>query len=225
VSECIPVISSIRVFLAIESRFLRESLVRLFRKRADFTVVGQTSPTEKGGLEIGNSECDVLVGDRFVSALLPDWSLTQDAANSRAKVILIGMDCDEQQFLGAVRSGINGYLLQDASASEVVAAARAVARGESICPPQLCTALFRLVVQYAKQPPPNPPTKPDLTLRQRQLVALMAKGLTNKEIAAQLSISEFTVRNHVHRILKQVDAESRDQAVETIRAHGYLTAV
>jgi DNA-binding NarL/FixJ family response regulator len=225
VSECTPVISPIRVLLAIESRFLRESLVRLFRKRADFAVVGQASPTEKGTLEIGGSECDVLVGDRFVSALLSEGSLAQSAASPRAKVILIGMDCDEQQFLAAVRGGINGYLLQDASASEVVAAARAVARGESICPPQLCTALFRLAAQCPRQPPPNLPARPDLTLRQQQLVALMAKGLTNKEIAAQLSISEFTVRNHVHRILKQVDAESRDEAVETIRAHGYLTAV
>jgi two-component system, NarL family, nitrate/nitrite response regulator NarL len=225
VSECTPITSAIRVFLAIENRFLRESLLRLFRKRPDFVVVGHASPMEKEAVEMGGSECDVLVGDSFVSVLLPEWSLTKDAANFRASVILIGMDCDEQQFLAAVRSGINGYLLQDASASEVVAGARAVARGESICPPQLCTVLFRAVAQSAKQPLQNPPAKPDLTLRQQQLVALMAKGLTNKEIAAQLNISEFTVRNHIHRILKQVDAESRDEAVETIRAHGYLTAV
>jgi len=64
-------------------------------------------------------------------------------------------------------------------------------------------------------------SKPDLTLRQQQLVTLVAKGLTNKEIASQLNLSEFTVRNHIHRILKQVDAESRSEAVETIRAHGY----
>jgi DNA-binding NarL/FixJ family response regulator len=58
-------------------------------------------------------------------------------------------------------------------------------------------------------------------LRQQQLVALVAKGLTNKEIAAHLNLSEYTVRNHIHRILKQVDAESRSEAVETIRACGY----
>jgi two-component system response regulator DesR len=65
------------------------------------------------------------------------------------------------------------------------------------------------------------PSKPDLTLRQQQLVSLVAKGLTNKEIASHLNLSEFTVRNHIHRILKQVDAGSRSEAVETIRAHGY----
>jgi len=63
--------------------------------------------------------------------------------------------------------------------------------------------------------------RPDLTLRQQQLMALVAKSLTNKEIASQLNLSEFTVRNHIHRILKQVDAGNRSEAMETIRAYGY----
>jgi len=58
-------------------------------------------------------------------------------------------------------------------------------------------------------------------LRQQRLVGLVARGLTNKEIASHLNLSEFTVRNHIHRILKQVDAGSRSEAVETIRAYGY----
>jgi DNA-binding NarL/FixJ family response regulator len=72
-----------------------------------------------------------------------------------------------------------------------------------------------------EMPLQHAPSKPDLTLRQQQLVALVAKGLTNKEIASHLNLSQFTVRNHIHRILKQVDAESRSEAVETIRAFGY----
>src|SRR5437762_1413421 len=63
--------------------------------------------------------------------------------------------------------------------------------------------------------------KPDLTIRQQQLMALVAKGLTNKEIASRLNLSEFTVRNHIHRVLKQLDAGSRSEAVEAIRAYGY----
>jgi DNA-binding NarL/FixJ family response regulator len=61
-------------------------------------------------------------------------------------------------------------------------------------------------------------------MRQQQLVALVAKGLTNKEIASRLNLSEFTVRNHIHRILKQVDAGSRSEAVDVIRASGYTIA-
>jgi len=73
----------------------------------------------------------------------------------------------------------------------------------------------------AEMPLADSPPKPDLTLRQQQLVTLVAKGLTNKEIASRLNLSEFTVRNHIHNILKQVDASSRSEAVETIRAYGY----
>ena len=132
------------------------------------------------------------------------------------------MDSDEEQFLAAVRSGVMGYLLKDASASDLVAAVRAVYRGEAVCPPQLCATLFRFVAHVVEETAvKRTAAKPDLTLRQQQLVTLVAKGLTNKEIASQLNLSEFTVRNHIHRILKQVDAGSRSEAVETIRAYGY----
>ncbi|HKW32693.1 MAG TPA: response regulator transcription factor [Candidatus Acidoferrum sp.] len=138
------------------------------------------------------------------------------------KVILIGMDADEKQFMAAVRAGVIGFLLKDASASDVVAAVRAVSRNEAICPPQLCALLFQFIAQTAKELPlRSAAAKLELTLRQQQLVSLVANGLTNKEIASRLSLSEFTVRNHIHRILKQVNAESRREAVDVIRAFGY----
>jgi DNA-binding NarL/FixJ family response regulator len=65
---------------------------------------------------------------------------------------------------------------------------------------------------------PRADAKPNLTLRQMQLVTLVAQGLTNKEIASQLNLSEFTVKNHLYRIMKQVDAGTRYEAVETVRA-------
>ena len=111
---------------------------------------------------------------------------------------------------------------QRAPYDTVTSVVRAVFRGEAVCPPQLCCTLFRFVAQGAREISlQNSASKPDLTLRQQQLVTLVAKGLTNKEIASQLNLSEFTVRNHIHRILKQVDAVSRSEAVETIRAYGY----
>jgi DNA-binding NarL/FixJ family response regulator len=137
-------------------------------------------------------------------------------------IIFIGMGTDEEQFIAAIRSGATGYLLQDASSSDLVAAVRAVSRGEAVCPSQLCSALFRFVVQSAREMHlQNSTSKPELTLRQQQLVGLVSRGLTNKEIASHLNLSEFTVRNHIHRILRRVDASSRREAVEVIRAYGY----
>jgi len=220
-NEIAPV-SSIRVYLLIEGRLLREALSRMFRKRSDLLVVGQSGRSEATPSQVCDTQCDVLVADSYQAEWLPASIALQNRRSVAIKAVLIGMDPAEQQFLNAVRCGVMGYLLPDASASDVVAAVRAVYRGEAVCPPQLCSTLFRLVAQTAKELPLQTSTsKPDLTLRQQQLVALVAKGLTNKEIASQLNLSEFTVRNHIHRILKQVDAGSRSQAVETIRAHGY----
>jgi len=137
-------------------------------------------------------------------------------------MIFIGMECNERQFMAAVRSGASGYLLKDVSAADVVAAVRSVSQGEAVCPPALSSTLFRFAAQAALETTVDGvAARPDLTLRQQQLVSLVARGLTNKEIARHLNLSEFTVRNHIHRILKQVDAESRSEAVENLRLFGY----
>jgi two-component system nitrate/nitrite response regulator NarL len=221
VNELIPS-SSIRTFLLIENRLLREALVRLFCKRADLLVVGQSGYADATALHGLDSKCDVLVMDSLQIPWLSRTTAIEGIDRASFRTVVIARESDEKRFLAAVRLGIAGYLLQDASASDVVAAVRAVFRGEAVCPPQLCSALFRFVAQMERElPVQNAPSKPDLTLRQQQLVALVAKGLTNKEIASHLNLSQFTVRNHIHRILKQVDAGSRSEAVETIRAYGY----
>jgi two-component system, NarL family, nitrate/nitrite response regulator NarL len=220
-TDCVPILP-IRALLLIENRLLREALVRLFRKRSDLEVVGQASPTDQTPLGILDTQCQVLVGDAFFADRLQEGFAAKGGLPAGCKIILIGMESGEEQFIAAVRSGVSGYLRQDASASDVVAAVRAVYRGEAVCPPQLCSVLFRFVAQMTTEmPPQDAPSIPDLTIRQQQLVTLVAKGLTNKEIASQLKLSEFTVRNHIHRILKQVDAGSRSEAVQTIRAYGY----
>lgn len=219
VSDFVPC-SCIRVFFMIENRLLREALIRLFRKRPDFAVVDQDGHPDGTTCKVLEAQFDVLLIDSFQTM----WPAANIARGGCAgyRAILIGMEPDEELFIAAVRSGVMGYLLKDASASDLVAAVRAVYRGEAVCPPQLCSSLFRFVAHIVEEiPVKRLPSKPDLTLRQQQLVALVAKGLTNKEIASSLNLSEFTVRNHIHRILKQVDAETRSEAVETIRAHGY----
>jgi DNA-binding NarL/FixJ family response regulator len=213
---------SIRVFLLIENRLLREALFRLFRKHSDILVVGQGGQADPNPRPILDKQYDILIMDSAEVKGLVASTTFESIGQTGCKTILIGMESNEEQFIAAVRSGATGYLLQDASSSDIVAAVRAVSRGEAICPPQLRSTLFRVVAQQARELPiDSTSSKPDLTLRQQQLVTLVAKGLTNKEIASHLSLSEFTVRNHIHRILKQVNAGSRSEALETIRAYGY----
>ena len=208
----------IRVVLLIENRLLREALNRLLKKRGEFQVVAVCGLNEARFPSFKIGSCDVLAIDFFNQRFLPTYLCADSEEAAKVKTVLIGMDDDSEQFLEAVRAGVNGYLLKDASADEVIGAIRATSRGESVCPPRLCASLFRWFAQASTQlATQNLTARSNLTLRQRQLIDLMGQGFTNKEIAAKLSLSEFTVRNHVHRILKQVDVGSRREAVDLIR--------
>jgi DNA-binding NarL/FixJ family response regulator len=220
-SETVPD-SSILVFLMMENRLLREALIRLFRKRSDLVVVGHDGPADAIACQVLETPFDVLVIDSFQTTWPAAKTARETAGKAPFKAILIGMEPDEELFMAAVRSGVMGYLLKDASAFDLVAAVRAVYSEEAVCPPRLCSTLFHFVARMVEEMPVKRSiSRPDLTLRQQQLVSLVAKGLTNKEIASSLNLSEFTVRNHMHRILKQMDAGSRSEAVHLIRASGY----
>jgi DNA-binding NarL/FixJ family response regulator len=226
-SDTVPELP-IRVFLLIENRLLRDALERLFLKRLDFQVVGCGEPEghSRQAAEIGL--CDVVVLDFFDSCCKALHPGAKVGDSSVPKAVLIGMSEDSESFLAAIRGGVAGYLLKEASAAEVVAAVRATHRGEAVCPPKLCATLFHYVSKFESlglAASGVAPRRPSLTLRQQRLIALVAKGLTNKEIASRLNISEFTVKNHIHRILKNVDAGSRGEAVEAVRLRGYSLMV
>jgi DNA-binding NarL/FixJ family response regulator len=212
-----------QVFLLIENRLMREALVRLFRRRSDVAVVGEGSPAEAPSAP--DSLGDIVVLDDLQAAVMLGASLQAGRyAATHVGLVLIGMEDQEEQFLTAARCGVSGFLLNDASANEIVSAVRSVARGEAICPPRMCRALIRFVARASLETPVlvKPKSNHPLTIRQQQLVSLVAKGMTNKEIASQLNLSEFTIKNHIHRIMKQVEAESRHEVVESVRASGYL---
>jgi DNA-binding NarL/FixJ family response regulator len=218
--------NEIRVYLLAENRLLRDTLARLLRKKSEINVVGVGGSSESAKEAIFVSNCDVVLmdslDDEACSALLE--GVTDD--DSDIKLLLFGMDNDPDRFLRAVHLGICGYLLKEASAAEIVAAVRAAARGEAICPPSLCMALMQYVSKkkYEKFESAESMgcTHKNLTPRQLQLLRLVAEGLTNKEIAANLNLSQFTVKNHLRRVMRQVEATSRYDAVDLLRASGQL---
>jgi DNA-binding NarL/FixJ family response regulator len=210
--------SKINVFLLADSRLFREALSRILRSKSDLDVVGCEPCSAEAVALIDSSACDVVLIDSgsrepFDVALLRRVSL----AARTARTILINMVEDEAIFLRAVRERVAGYLLQHASAMDVVAAVRAVHQGEAVCPPRLCLALFRHVASAGHGLPDPGARTPRLTRRERQLVPLIGQGLTNKEIASRLNLSEKTVKNHVHRILQRMGAMNRFAAAEMAR--------
>src|SRR5689334_1743339 len=108
-SDCVPS-SSIRALLLIENRLLREALVRLFRKRTDLVVVGQSASTDETPHDILETQCNVLVGDAFLASRLQSGFTSKGGLPAGCKIVLVGMEPDEEQFIAAVRSGVTGYL-------------------------------------------------------------------------------------------------------------------
>ena len=205
-----------------ENRLLREALARILSKKCDIQVVGAAAFSPDVVSQIRSAAPDVLLSDSAAVAL-SDLRLVSEvrAAIPGMKVVMVGMDADREIFLRAVRDGIAGYVLKEASAMEVAAAVRAVASGEAVCPPSLCLALFERVANQNTHPASFVIRHNlGLTRREQQLVQLISHGLTNKEIASQLNLSEQTVKNHVHRMLRKLGATDRLGAVELCRQPG-----
>jgi two-component system, NarL family, response regulator DevR len=213
----------VSVFLMAENRLLRESLSRLLAKRQEFRMAGEDTLSEAAIKAALASKCEIVVMNCPASNQLGYNIIVQLLrANPGLKILLVGMEDDEQSFWSAVRAGASGYLINNASASDVVSAVHAVAQGEGVCPPRRILSLFQFAnTQLQKIPMQRSRMDLGLTRRHQEMVTLVAKGLTNKEIGEQLHISEQTVKNHVRRILEKLKVANRHEAVETLRTRGY----
>ena len=214
----------IKIYVLEANRLLRQGFVQLLRKRSGFAVVGDNDDCAGAFEELTVIQCDVLL----LNSLETLQAIRQKAETAerlkQIKLVLFGMKEDPECFLQAVSLGACGYLLNEASSTEIIAAVRGVAQGEAICPPRLCKVLFehlskRFFLTSGKAESRRRSAN-DLTCRQRQLMALVAKGMTNKEIAASLPLSEFTIKSRLRRIMAHLQANSRHAAVDLIRTGG-----
>jgi len=210
-----------KLFLVIENRMLREAMTTLFQKQPDFALLDSIRYSSSAYKLIAASACDILLADQASASAFPA-NFIGDLLSlfPGRKAILFGMENDPELFLEAVRSGTSGYLLGEASAEETIAAVRRVVAGEAVSPPCLCHHLFQFFARSSREGSmilnQRLCQRLGLTARQQQLMALLARGFTNKEIAESMRLSEFTVKNHVHRIMRRLNAESRYAAVQTV---------
>ena len=197
------------VFVITANRFFRESLVRLFRSDKGFRVAGAP-------------DCSPLLNalrprvNPQIVILRPEWDDGEFQATRsihealpQAKILMIGMEDSQDMFLRAVRAGAEGYLLRDASARQILAAAHRLEQNAVVCPPHLERALFNLIANGSSLQSTRIPSTSELTPREHQLTSLLVLGLANKEIAGRLNLSLQTVKNHVHSILQKTQAKNR----------------
>lgn len=199
------------VFLVAENCLLRESLVRVLRKRDDMVVAGAIAYSPSAVDEVSAARPDVVLFDSAKIALSGHGAIARlREAGQHAKIALIGMEEDEGTFLRAVTEGVLGYVLEDAPAAEHIRAIRAVASGEAVCPPRYSSLLFQCAARdLSFCCNPSHRSRFGLSRREQQLLGLIRLGLSNKEIATFLNLSEQTVKNHIHHMLRKAGASDR----------------
>lgn len=214
----------LKVAVAAENRLLRETLARMLKKKGNIEVSGEKLDTASHGDWLTQTKADVLLLTSCGTLHEDLQTIAQVRGAAPAmRILLLGRAKNEVEFLQCVRAGISGYLLHDASSQEVIEGVAAVHAGEAICPRRLCTALFRYMEgEGALTACGSPRRRLGLTRREQQLVPLIAKGLTNKEIANHFSLSEQTVKNHVYRMKQKTGAEDRLDIVQLYRVQGFL---
>ena len=220
-------VEKIRIVIAVANRLLREAIGRMLTKRGGYEVLGWEDEPLKGmpASEILQAQEQ----DGTVFLLASHGHLDDDLALIRKirseapemKMVLMGGRGDEEEFLQCVRAGINGYLLCDASADDILAGVRKVLSGEAVCPGACCATLFRMVAQDGPMlPSANLQRELGLTRREQQLIPLIARGLTNKEIANHFCLSEQTVKNHLYRMKMKIGADDRLGIAEVCHQQG-----
>jgi DNA-binding NarL/FixJ family response regulator len=131
-------------------------------------------------------------------------------------IVALGLRDSEQEVLNAVEAGVSGFVLRDATLEELICCLETVTRGELTCSPRMAGALLRRVTALATGRPSTGKVK-DITPRERDIMALVDQGLSNKEIATRLSIEVTTVKHHIHNVLERLGVRRRADAAAMLR--------
>jgi DNA-binding NarL/FixJ family response regulator len=217
-----PANTNPRVYILAYNRLLRETLGKLLSKRADLQVVGQSAATAEAVAQLVDSCADILLlnsgGDLNSDLFIVRMIRTQAP---KVRIMVLGMNDDGREFLQCVRAGITGYVLRDASSQRVLEAVQAVCSGGAFCDGHLCQLLFNYFEKNTNSLPSSIVRESlGLTQREQELVPLLARGASNKEIADQFCLSEQTVKNHLYRMKQKVGAANRLGIVHLCRSHG-----
>ncbi|MEU1473945.1 response regulator transcription factor [Streptomyces sp. NPDC005760] len=203
----------IRVFLLDDHEVVRRGLSDLLDAEDDISVVGDAENVEHALVRAPAVRPDVAVLD----VRLPDGDgITvcrelRDQMPELAVLMLTSFD-DEDALLDAIMAGASGYVLKQIKGSDLVSAVRTVASGQSMLDPATTARLMRSLRAEPTQAPELAPELASLSPREREILALIGDGLTNREIGKRLYLSEKTVKNHISRLLAKLGVHRRVQA-------------
>ncbi len=217
---------TIRVAIVDDQALMRDGFTMILDAQSDLDVVGDAENGRLGVELCRRTRPDVVLMDirmPVLDGIEATHLITSDDACPTRVLVLTTFDLDEYVY-AALRAGASGYLLKDTPAKELVAAVRLIAQGEALLSPSVTR---RLIEEFARQPQPDAPLPRalpgDRTDREREALELLAHGLSNREIAAAMYISEATAKTHVSRLLMKLGVRDRVQAVVLAYESGLVT--
>jgi DNA-binding NarL/FixJ family response regulator len=216
----------INVLVVDDQPMIRVGICSILQAHEGITVAGEAADGQAAVRQARELAPDVVLMDVRMP-VLDGLAATRELLGGRARpdgprvLMLTTFDADHYVY-DALRAGASGFLLKDSSPEELVAAVRIVASGEALLAPRITQRLIERFVEAAPREPASNPQVEGLTEREREVLTLISRGLSNTEIAAALVISEQTVKSHVSRILQKLGLRDRVQAVVFGYENGFV---
>lgn len=215
-----PSTPPIRMLIAEDQTLMRQGLKTILDLEPGFEVVGEAADGQTAIDQALTLRPDVVLMDvqmPHVGGVAATAQITAALPATRV-IILTTFDYDEYVFDG-IKAGASGYLLKDTPVGELLAVIQRVHAGESVVQQSIA---LRLIAEFADRQTPKTPAYEPLSERERAVLRLLAEGLSNRAIAAQLVLAEGTIKNHVSTILDKLHAANRTHAVRVAREQGLI---
>ena len=216
--------AKIRIILIEDNRLLRDGIASMLKKQTDMNVVATIGNGENILLLTAKVKPDIVLLDlglRNQNSLQVVKIIKQHFEKTKVIVMdLIPLQTDVLEF---VEAGVSGFILKDANIADFFRTIRAVYQGEEVLPPHLTGSLFSQIVEHAINGSNHTIIQESvrMTKREKQVIALIADGCSNKEIAQNLHLSTYTVKSHVHNILEKLALNTRVQ----IAKHAHFSQI
>ena len=212
----------VRVLVADDQALVREGLMTLLGATAGIEPVADAADGAEAVRLAARHHPDVVLMDLRMPGERDGAEATAQirAAQPEIEIVVLTTHADEASILDALRAGARGYLTKDAGIQEIARAVHAAAAHQSLLDPVVQAKLLEAVGASAPIPAPAPRQLPDeLTPREAEVLSLIARGFSNREIAAALFVSEATVKTHVNHVFAKIGARDRAQAVHYAYTH------
>lgn len=209
----------IRILLIEDNRILRDGITAMINKERDTTVVAVSDGRDNTLAKARTTKPQVVLMDLGLDSQ-NSLEVVQSVKKELPEIKIIGMGLAPTQsdILEFVQAGAEGFILKNATVEEVVRTIRAVAGGETVLPYSMTGSLFTQVTEHAlKHGKRNLRMAIRMTEREKEIIAAIVEGLSNKEIASRHNIATFTVKSHVHNILEKLALHSRLQIARHAR--------